>query len=35
MEGLKLLLADRLKSKGMELSLIPAFLKALRSIHFC
>jgi len=32
LEGLKLLLVDRLKSKGMEPSLIPAFLKALTSI---
>ena len=29
MEDLKLLLADRLKSKGMDIALIPAFLKAL------
>jgi hypothetical protein len=29
MEDLKLLLIDRLKSKGMGLALIPAFLKAL------
>jgi hypothetical protein len=29
MEDLKLLLIDRLKSKGMDLALIPAFLKAL------
>lgn len=29
---LKLLLIDRLKSKGMDPSLIPAFLKALMSI---
>ena len=32
MEDLKLLLIDRLKSKGMEPSLIPAFLKALTSL---
>jgi hypothetical protein len=32
MEDLKPLLIDRLKSKGMDLSLIPAFLKALKSI---
>ena len=29
MENLKLLLIDRLKSKGMDPALIPAFLKAL------
>jgi hypothetical protein len=29
MEDLKLLLIDRLKSKGMDTALIPAFLKAL------
>jgi hypothetical protein len=29
MEDLKLLLIDRLKSKGMDLALIPAFLEAL------
>jgi phosphoserine phosphatase len=32
MEDLKLLLIDRLKSKGMDTALIPAFLKALTSI---
>ena len=32
MEDLKLLLIDRLKSKGMDPSLIPAFLKALTSL---
>jgi hypothetical protein len=32
MEELKLLLIDRLKSKGMDLALIPAFLKALMSL---
>jgi hypothetical protein len=32
MEDLKLLLIDRLKSKGVDSALIPAFLKALRSI---
>ena len=32
MENLKLLLIDRLKSKGMDPSLIPAFLKALKSL---
>jgi len=32
MEDLKPLLIDRLKSKGIDLSLIPAFLKALKSI---
>lgn len=32
MENLKLLLIDRLKSKGMDPSLIPAFLKALTSL---
>jgi hypothetical protein len=32
MEDLKLLLIDRLKSKGMDLALIPAFLKALTSL---
>ena len=32
MEDLNLLLIDRLKSKGMDPSLIPAFLKALTSI---
>jgi hypothetical protein len=31
MEDLKLLLIDRLKSKGMDTALIPAFLKALTS----
>ena len=29
MEDLQLLLTDRLKSKGMDIALIPAFLKAL------
>jgi hypothetical protein len=32
MENLKLLLIDRLKSKGMDPSLIPAFLKALTNL---
>jgi hypothetical protein len=32
MDDLKLLLIDRLKSKGIDPSLIPAFLKALTSI---
>jgi hypothetical protein len=32
MEDLKLLLTDRLKSKGMDPALIPAFLKALASL---
>jgi hypothetical protein len=32
MENLKLLLADRLKSKSMDPSLIPAYLKALMSL---
>jgi hypothetical protein len=32
MEDLKLLLIDRLKSKGVDPSLIPAFLKALTSL---
>ena len=32
MEDLKLLLIDRLKSKGIDPSLIPAFLKALTSL---
>lgn len=32
MEDLKLLLIDRLQSKGMDPLLIPAFLKALRSL---
>lgn len=32
MEDLKLLLIDRLKSKGMDPSLIPAFLKALAGL---
>ena len=32
MEDLKLLLIDRLKSLGMDPSLIPAFLKALASL---
>jgi hypothetical protein len=32
MEDLKLLLIDRLKSQGMDPSLIPSFLKALTSI---
>jgi hypothetical protein len=32
MEDLKLLLVDRLKSKGMAPSLIPAFLKALTTL---
>jgi hypothetical protein len=32
MENLKLLLIDRLKSKGMDTALIPAFLKALTSL---
>jgi hypothetical protein len=32
MENLRLLLIDRLKSKGMEPSLIPAYLKALTSL---
>lgn len=32
MENLKLLLVDRLKSKGMDSSLIPAFIKALMSL---
>lgn len=32
MDDLKLLLIDRLKSKGIDPSLIPAFLKALKSI---
>ena len=32
MEDLKLLLIDRLKSQGVEPSLIPAYLKALTSI---
>jgi hypothetical protein len=32
MEDLKLLLIDRLKSKGMDPQLIPAFLKALTSL---
>ena len=32
MEDLKLLLIDRLKSKGMDLALIPAFLKALTNL---
>ena len=32
MENLRLLLIDRLKSKGMDPSLIPAFLKALTSL---
>jgi hypothetical protein len=35
MEDLKLLLIDRLKSKGMENALIPAFLKALIYIISC
>ena len=32
MEDLKLLLIDRLKSKGMDSALIPAFLKALTQL---
>ena len=32
MEDLKLLLIDRLKSKGMDPALIPAFLKALTNL---
>ncbi|MCU0558936.1 MAG: hypothetical protein MUD16_01925 [Desulfobacterales bacterium] len=32
MEDLKLLLIDRLKSKGMDPALIPAYLKALASL---
>lgn len=32
MEDLRLLLIDRLKSKGMDPSLIPAFLKALTNL---
>jgi hypothetical protein len=32
MDDLKLLLIDRLKSKGIDPSLIPAFLKALTSL---
>jgi hypothetical protein len=32
MEDLKLLLIDRLQSRGTDPSLIPAFLKALRSL---
>jgi hypothetical protein len=32
MEDLKLLLIDRLKPKGMDTALIPAFLKALTSL---
>ena len=32
MENFKLLLIDRLKSKGMDSALIPAFLKALTSL---
>ena len=32
MENLKLLLIDRLKSKGMDQNLIPAYLKALTSL---
>ena len=32
MEDLKLLLVDRLKSKGMDPALIPAYLKALAGI---
>ena len=32
MEDLKLLLIDRLKSKGVDFALIPAFLKALTSL---
>jgi hypothetical protein len=32
MEDLKLLLIDRLKSKGIDPALIPAFLKALTSL---
>ena len=32
MEGLKLLLIDRLKSKGIDPPLIPAYLKALTRI---
>jgi hypothetical protein len=32
MENLKLLLIDRLKSKGMDPRLIPAYLKALTSL---
>jgi hypothetical protein len=32
MEDLKLLLIDRLKSKGMDTALIPAFLKPLTSL---
>ena len=32
MEDLKLLLIDRLKSKRMDLALIPAFLKALTNL---
>ena len=32
MENFKLLLIDRLKSKGMDPALIPAFLKALTSL---
>jgi len=32
MENLKLLLIDRLRSKGMDPGLIPAFLKALTSL---
>jgi hypothetical protein len=32
MEDLKLLLVDRLKSKGMDPTLIPAFLKALTGL---
>jgi hypothetical protein len=32
MDDLKLLLIDRLKSKGFDPSLIPAFLKALKSL---
>lgn len=32
MENLKLLLIDRLQSKGMDPALIPAFLKALTSL---
>jgi hypothetical protein len=32
MENLRLLLIDRLKSKGMDPALIPSFLKALTSL---
>jgi hypothetical protein len=32
MENLRLLLIDRLKSKGMDPALIPSFLKALRNL---